>query len=56
MKYPNFRSIVIIFISIVIIFSCAYYNTLKEGLTNNIILNNSNYIPEKKNVLDKVVI
>jgi len=50
MKYPNFRSIVIIFISIVIIFCCAYYNTIKEGLTNN-----SNYISEEKIVLDKVV-
>ena len=56
MKYPNFRSILIIFISIVIIFSCAYYNTLKEGLINNIILGNSNYIPEEKTRLNKVLI
>ena len=50
MKYPNFRSIVIIFISIVIIFCCAYYNTIKEGLTNNNIISNSNYIPERKKI------
>ena len=62
MKYPKFRSIVIIIISVVIIFSCAYYKSLKEGLTNNnniilmgdSVLNNSNYVPEGKSVYDNL--
>ena len=62
MKYPKFRSIVIIIVSIVIIFSCAFYKSLKEGLTNNIniilmgdsVLNNSNYVPEGKSVYDNL--
>ena len=62
MKYPKFTSIVIIIISIVIIFSCAYYKSLKEGLTNNnniilmgdSVLNNSNYVPEGKSVYDNL--
>lgn len=62
MKYPKFRSIIIIFISIVIIFSCAYIKSLKEGLTNNnyiilmgdSVLNNSNYVPEGKSVYDNL--
>jgi hypothetical protein len=55
MKYLKF---IIIIISIVIIFSCAFYKSLKEGLTNNnniilmgdSVLNNSNYVPEGKSV------
>jgi len=62
MKYPKFRSIVIIIISVIIIFSCAYYKSLKEGLTNNnniilmgdSVLNNSNYVPEGKSVYDNL--
>jgi hypothetical protein len=62
MKYPKFRSIIIIFISIVIIFSCAYFKSLKEGLTNNnniiligdSVLNNSNYVSEGKSVYDNL--
>jgi hypothetical protein len=63
MKYPKFRSIIIIFISIVIIFSCAYIKSLKEGLTNNnhniilmgdSVLNNSNYVPKGKSVYDNL--
>lgn len=56
----NFTSILIIIISIVIIISCAYSKSLKEGLTNNdniilmgdSVLNNSNYVPEGKSVAD----
>ena len=48
----KFTSIIIILISILIIFSCAYFKSLKEGLTNNnyvilmgdSVLNNSNYV------------
>jgi len=62
MKYPKFRSIVIIIISVILIFSCAYYKSLKEGLTNNnniilmgdSVLNNSNYVPEGKSVYDNL--
>jgi hypothetical protein len=62
MKYPKFKSIIIIFISIVIIFSCAYFKSLKEGLTNNnniiligdSVLNNSNYVSEGKSVYDNL--
>jgi hypothetical protein len=58
MKYPKLTTIVIIFISIVIIFSCAFFKSLKEGLTNNdniilmgdSVLNNSNYVPSGKSV------
>jgi hypothetical protein len=60
MKYLKFTSIIIIFISIVIIFSCAFFKSLKEGLTNNdniilmgdSVLNNSNYVPSGKSVVD----
>lgn len=60
MKYLKFTSIIIIFISIVIIFSCAFFKSLKEGLTNNdniilmgdSVLNNSNYVPSGKSVYD----
>lgn len=51
--------ILIVFISVIIIFSCAYFKSLKEGLTNNntiiligdSVLNNSNYVPEGKSVV-----
>jgi lysophospholipase L1-like esterase len=60
MKYPKFTSIIIIIISIVIIFSCAYFKGLKEGLTNNdniilmgdSVLNNSNYVSSGKSLYD----
>ena len=59
MKYPKF---IIIIISVIIIFSCAFYKSLKEGLTNNnyiilmgdSVLNNSNYVPEGKSVYDNL--
>jgi len=66
--YNNFYSfirkkittIVIIVISVLIIFSCAYFKSLKEGLTNDnyvilmgdSVLNNANYVPEGKSVVD----
>lgn len=51
---------IIIVISILIIVSCAYFNSRKEGLTNNdnivligdSILENSNYVPSGKSVVD----
>lgn len=57
-KYFKISSIYIICISIIIIVSCAYFKSLKEGLTNNnsvilmgdSILNNSAYVPEGKSV------
>lgn len=59
-KYPKFTSIIILVVSIIIIFSCAYFKSLKEGLTNNntvilmgdSVLNNSNYVPQGKSVAD----
>lgn len=61
-KFLNFTgtSIIIIIVSIIVIFSCAYFKSLKEGLTNNdniiligdSILNNSNYVSEGKSVFD----
>ena len=56
----KFTSIIIILISILIIFSCAYFKSLKEGLTNDnyvilmgdSVLNNANYVPEGKSVVD----
>jgi hypothetical protein len=62
MKYLKMTSIVIIFISIVIIVSCAYFKSIKEGLTNNnyiilmgdSVLNNSNYVPEGQSVYDNL--
>jgi hypothetical protein len=56
----KFTSIAIILISIIIIFSCAYFKSLKEGLTNNdnvilmgdSVLNNANYVPTGKSVYD----
>jgi len=60
MKYLKFTSIIIIFISIVIIITCAYFKGLKEGLTNNdniilmgdSVLNNSNYVSSGKSLYD----
>lgn len=59
-KLPKFTSILIILISLIIIFSCAYFKSLKEGLTNNnnvilmgdSVLNNANYVPAGKSVYD----
>jgi len=56
----NKLHIIIIIISILIIVSCAYFKTLKEGLTNNnkiilmgdSVLNNSNYVQSGKSVYD----
>lgn len=61
-NYPNFTNILIIIILIIIIFSCSYFNSLKEGLTNNnsvilmgdSVLNNSNYVSSGKSVFDKL--
>lgn len=58
--FHKFKSIYIIITSIIIIVSCAYFKSFKEGLTNsnNIILigdsilNNSNYVPSGKSVVD----
>jgi len=58
MKY--FKKIMLVAICIIIIFSCAYFKTIREGLTNNntiillgdSILNNSNYVSEGKSVYD----
>ena len=52
--------LLIILISIIIILGCAYFKSLKEGLTNNdyiiligdSILNNANYVPSGKSVFD----
>ena len=56
----NFQKLAIIVISIIIIFSCAYFKSMREGLTNsnNIVLigdsvlNNSNYVPQGASVVD----
>ena len=56
----NFKRIIIVIIAIIIIVSCAYFKSFKEGLTgnNNIILigdsvlNNSNYVLSGKSVVD----
>ncbi len=56
MKYSAF----IVIISVIIIFGCAYFKSIKEGLTNNnniillgdSILNNSNYVSPNKSVAD----
>lgn len=58
----HFQKLAIIAISIIIIFSCAYFKSIKEGLTpnNNIVLlgdsviNNSNYVPEGASVVDNL--
>jgi len=59
-KFPKFTTILIIIISIVIIVSCAYVKSLKEGLTNknyvilmgDSVLNNANYVSSGKSVAD----
>ena len=61
-NFPKFITVAIIIISIVIIFSCAYFKSLKEGLTNNdtvilmgdSVLNNANYVPAGKSVYDSL--
>jgi lysophospholipase L1-like esterase len=58
--FPKFTSILIILISIIIIVSCAFFKSVREGLTNNnnivligdSVLNNSNYVPSGKSVAD----
>ena len=60
MNYFKPKSISIIIISIVIIISCAYFKSVKEGLTNNdniiligdSVLNNSNYVSSGTSVAD----
>ena len=37
LKLSRFTSIVVAFISIIIIVMCAYFKTIREGLTNNIV-------------------
>ena len=59
-NFHKIKSIFIIIISIIIIIGCAYFKSLKEGLTNinnvvligDSILNNSNYVPSGKSVVD----
>jgi len=63
-KIPKFTTTFIIIISVIIIVSCAYFKTLKEGLTSNgpsnnyiilmgdSVLNNSNYVSSGKSVFD----
>jgi lysophospholipase L1-like esterase len=59
-NFHKFKSIFIIVISIIIIVGCAYFKSFKEGLTNNdnivligdSVLNNSNYVPSGKSVVD----
>ena len=56
----NFQKLALIIICIIIIFSCAYFKSIKEGLTNNnnivligdSVLNNSNYVPQGSSVID----
>jgi len=58
MKY--LKKMMLVAICVIIIFSCAYFKTIREGLTNNntiillgdSILNNSNYVSEGKSVYD----
>ena len=58
--FHKFKTLLIIIISIIIILGCAYFKSLREGLTNNdnivligdSILNNSNYVPSGKSVFD----
>ncbi len=59
-KLPKLTTVIIIIISIVIIISCAYFKSLKEGLTNNnyvilmgdSVLNNDKYVSSGKSVYD----
>lgn len=61
-KIPRISTIIIIIISLIIIFSCAYFKSLKEGLTNkntvilmgDSVLNNSNYVPSGDSVYDNL--
>lgn len=61
-NFPKLTTLAIIIISVVIIFSCAYFKSLKEGLTNNdtvilmgdSVLNNANYVPAGKSVYDSL--
>lgn len=54
------KKIALVILCIIIIFSCAYFKTIREGLTNkdnlillgDSILNNSNYVSEGKSVFD----
>jgi lysophospholipase L1-like esterase len=56
----HFKKIILVVICIIIIFSCAYFKSIREGLTNNntiillgdSILNNANYVQEGKSVFD----
>jgi hypothetical protein len=61
----NFKTLFIILVSIFIIVSCALFKSFKEGLTNNdnkynivligdSVLNNSNYVPSGKSVVDNL--
>ena len=58
--FHKFKTLLIIIISIIIILGCAYFKSLREGLTNNdnivligdSILNNANYVPSGKSVFD----
>jgi hypothetical protein len=59
-NFPNFKSIIIIIISLTIVFTCAYFKSLKEGLTNNdmvilmgdSVFNNSSYVSDGMSVYD----
>jgi lysophospholipase L1-like esterase len=59
-NFHKFKSIFIVIISVIIIVGCAYFKSFKEGLTNNdkivligdSVLNNSNYVPSGKSVVD----
>lgn len=59
-KNLKFMTIIIMVFSIIIIFTCAFLKSLKEGLTNNehivligdSVLNNSIYVPFGKSVFD----
>ncbi len=61
-KLPKFTTILISMASIFIIVSCAYYKSVKEGLTNNntvilmgdSVLNNANYVPIGNSVYDNL--
>ena len=61
-NFPKLTTVAIIIISIVIIISCAYFKSIKEGLTNSntiilmgdSVLNNANYVPEGKSVYDSL--
>ena len=56
----HYVSFIIFFVSIIIIISCAYFKSIKEGLTNNdniiligdSVLNNSNYVSAGNSVYD----